>query len=77
MDKIWDKNPSKSEVIGRCGGDEKTEWPRRTDKSRTLQNKNKNYHCNVLNKIFKYFSIVAFYSLSGIRSVYDVRLTLT
>ena len=24
MDKIWDKNPSKSEVIGRCGGDEKT-----------------------------------------------------
>ena len=24
MDKIWDrKNPSKSEVIGRCGGDEK------------------------------------------------------
>jgi len=26
MDKIWYKNPSKSEVIGRCGGDEKTEW---------------------------------------------------
>jgi len=24
MDKIWDRNPSKSEVIGRCGGDEKT-----------------------------------------------------
>ena len=24
MDKIWDENPSKSEVIGRCGGDEKT-----------------------------------------------------
>ena len=24
MDKIWG-NPSKSEVIGRCGGDEKTE----------------------------------------------------
>ena len=20
MDKIWDRNPSKSEVIGRCGG---------------------------------------------------------
>ena len=37
MDKIWDKNPSKSEVIGRCGLDEKTEWPRRTDKSRTLK----------------------------------------
>jgi len=25
MDKIWDRNPSKLEVIGRCGGDEKTE----------------------------------------------------
>ena len=36
MDKIWYRNPSNSEVIGRCGGDEKNEWPRRTDKSRTL-----------------------------------------
>ena len=25
MDKIWYENPSKSEVSGRCGGDEKTE----------------------------------------------------
>ena len=24
MDKIWYRNPSKSEVIDRCGGDEKT-----------------------------------------------------
>jgi len=24
MDKIWDRNPSKSEVSGRCGRDEKT-----------------------------------------------------
>ena len=40
MDKIWDVNPSKSEVIGRCGGDEKNEWPRKTDKSQTLK-KNK------------------------------------
>ena len=24
MDKIWYENPSKSEVIGPCGGDEKT-----------------------------------------------------
>ena len=23
MDNIWDVNPSKSEIIGRCGGDEK------------------------------------------------------
>jgi len=36
MDKIWDRNPSMSEVIGRYGGDKKTELPRRTDKSRTL-----------------------------------------
>ena len=26
------ENPLKSEVIDRCGGEEKTEWPRRTDK---------------------------------------------
>ena len=32
IDKIWDRNPSKSEVIGRCGGDEKNKWPHRTDK---------------------------------------------
>jgi len=25
MDKIWYRNPSKLEVIGRCGGDEKNE----------------------------------------------------
>jgi len=25
MDKIWYRNPSQSEVIGHCGGDEKTE----------------------------------------------------
>jgi len=31
------ENPSKSEVIGRCGWDEKNEWPRRTDNSRTLK----------------------------------------
>ena len=33
------KNPLKSDVIGRCGGDEKPEWPRRTDNSRTLKTK--------------------------------------
>ena len=26
MDKIWDENPWKSEVIGRCGGYEKKGW---------------------------------------------------
>jgi len=30
------ETPSKLEVIGCCGGDEQTEWPRRTDKSRTI-----------------------------------------
>ena len=37
MDKIWYRNPSKSEVIDHCGRNEKTEWPRRTDKSRSLK----------------------------------------
>ena len=31
------ENPSKSEVIGRCGIDEKNEWPRRTDREKTQQ----------------------------------------
>ena len=42
---LWIKsgieNPSKSDVIGRCGDDEKNEWPRRTDKSQTLKTKQK------------------------------------
>ena len=33
MDKIWYRNPSKSEVIGRCGGNEK--------KRMTTQNRQK------------------------------------
>ena len=41
MDKIWYRYPSKLEVIDRCGGDEKTEWPHRTNKSRTLKTKTK------------------------------------
>ena len=40
MDKIWYRNPSKLEVIGRCGGDEKTNDQARTDKSRTLKYNN-------------------------------------
>ena len=31
MDKSWDENYSKSEVIGHCGGDEHTEWPHISD----------------------------------------------
>ena len=37
MDKIWYRNPSKLKFMGFCGGDEKPEWPRRTDKSRTKE----------------------------------------
>ena len=33
MDKIWYRNPSKSEVIGRCGGDEKTNDTQNRQKS--------------------------------------------
>ena len=47
MDKIWYRNPSKSEVIGHCGGDEKNEWPRRSDKSRTLKKNTKKQQLNV------------------------------
>ena len=52
MDKIWYRNPSKSEVIGRCGGDEKTEWPRRTDKKKSNVKKNKktNYYYHLINR---------------------------
>ena len=39
MDKIWDSNLSKSEVIGLCGEDEKTGWPRRTDKKSNAKKK--------------------------------------
>ena len=37
MDKIWDRNPSTSEVIGRCGGNEKNEWSPSTDKRRNAK----------------------------------------
>ena len=37
MDQIWDRNPSKSEVIGRCGGDEK----RMTTQNRQMSNAKK------------------------------------
>ena len=38
MDKIWYRNPSKSEVIDRCGGDEKT---RMTTQNRQQSNAKK------------------------------------
>ena len=37
MDKIWYRNPSKSEVIGRCDGDEKTNDYAEPTKSQKLK----------------------------------------
>ena len=45
------ENPSKSEVIGRCGGDEKNEWPRRTDKWNAKNKGKKEYHNSQLEKL--------------------------
>ena len=39
MDKIWYRNPSKSEVIGRCGGDEKTEMTTQNRQKSNAKNK--------------------------------------
>ena len=41
MDKIWYRNPSKSEVIGRCGGDEK---PRMITQNRQKSKAKKKYN---------------------------------
>ena len=41
MDKLWYRNPSKVEVIGRCGGDEKPNDLAEPTKSRTLKTKQK------------------------------------
>ena len=55
MAKIWYRNPSKSGVIGRCGGDEKNEWPRRTDKSWTLKkNNNKKISINITDSRYRF-----------------------
>ena len=69
MDKIWYRNPSKSEVIGRCGGDEKNEWSRRTDKSRTLKKRREqtwnelSYMLNLTLKVsFSEFELMAMFS---------------
>ena len=41
MDKIWYRNPSESEVIGRCGGGGKNQKPPRTHKKRKPKKKKK------------------------------------
>ena len=61
MDKIWDRNPSKSEVIGRCGGDKKTEWPRRTGKSQILKKEKKEvqyYPMDAWESLFLYLRVL-------------------
>ena len=45
MDKIWDRNPSKSEVIGRCGGDKKRMTTQNRQKSNDKIQKNKKLTC--------------------------------
>ena len=42
MDTIWNRNPSKSEVTGCCGGDEKTNDHAEMTKSNTKKNTKKN-----------------------------------
>ena len=55
MDKIWYRNPSKSEVIGRCGGDEKTNDHAEPTKSRMLKKIKKiNLWCLVLNFLIQH-----------------------
>ena len=45
MGKIWYRNPSKSEVIDRCGADEKTRMTTQNRQSRMLKKTKK--HCNL------------------------------
>ena len=51
MDKIWDRNPSKSEVIGRCGEDEEEKM---TTQNRQKSNakKTKNTFVHFMTNIF-------------------------
>ena len=44
MDKIWYRNPLKSEVIGRCGGDEKRMTKQNRQKSNAKKTHTKTYH---------------------------------
>ena len=50
MDKIWYRNPSKSEVIGRCGGDEKTRMTtqnlQKSNANKTTKNKKTKIPCD-------------------------------
>mgnify|MGYP007091319721 CR=1 FL=1 len=50
MDKIWYRNPSKLEVIGRFGGDEKTTDHAEATKVKRLKNSTWNLHINTFLK---------------------------
>ena len=49
MDKIWYRNPSKLEVIGRCGGDEKN---RMTTQNRQKSNAEKEKKKNITIQLY-------------------------
>ena len=66
MEKSGIENLSKSEVIGHCGGDEQTEWPRRTDKSRTLKKIHTVLFFWTLKKIH---TVLSFWTLKKIHTV--------
>ena len=52
MDNIWDRKPSMSEVIGRCGRDEK----RMTKKS--IAKKTNRLYCQLYKTLFTSFSFI-------------------
>ena len=56
MDKIWDRNPSKSEFISRCGRDEKT---------MTTQNRQKS---NAKNKFTRKMTFKKGFQIPSLRS---------
>ena len=43
MDTIWYRNPSNSEVIGRCGGDKKKRMTTQNRQKSNAKKHNKNY----------------------------------
>jgi len=44
MDNIWDRNHSKSEVIGRCGGDENTDTEPTKSKAKKREKKGRLFY---------------------------------
>ena len=56
MDKIWYRNPSKSEVIGRCGGEEKTNDHADPTKKSNVKKKKRTNHLKVI-YLMQYFCV--------------------